>query len=360
MKRRVAAFALLVILATVCGITGYKIWDNSKSVDAGKARPTPDIIAYVVADQPFADKIEAVGTAMANEVATLTATAADTVTAINFEEGQPVTAGTVLVQLNDSEEIAQFDEAEKAFNRYEELARTNATSIAQRDNASAALKVAQARVKDRQIIAPFDGIAGFRHVSLGELVSAGTVVTAIYDNDPIKLEFTIPETFLSIVKPGLKIQARTSAWPDEIFEGVITVINPGINPETRAISLKAEIENSDDRLKPGLLMSTNIVKNERTSLAIPEAALIQSAQNHSVYVLDAENKVEPRSVTIGTREAGYVEIIEGLSSGEKIIAEGILKVRPGMAVGIGKTITLDEMLAGSKAMANPRKQKALE
>lgn len=360
MKRRLASLMLIIILTVLCGATGYKIWVNKTQETAARERGMPDIVAYEVALRKFSDRIEAVGTAMANEVATLTATAADTVTAINFTEGGLVTKDTILVQLNDAEEAAQLEEAQKAFTRYEELARTNATSVAQKDNAAATLKVAQARLKDRQVLAPFDGIAGFRHVSLGELVSTGDVVTSVYDIDPIKLEFTIPETFLSVLKPGLKIRARTSAWPADIFEGVITVINPGLNAETRAISLKAEIPNSDEKLKPGLLMTTEIVKNERTARAIPEAALIQTGQIHSVYVIGQDNQIESRTVTIGTREAGYVEIIEGLDEGEKIVAEGLLKVRSGIKINIARTVTLDEMIAGSAAMASERKQEALK
>lgn len=358
MKRRIALIFVILATAALAGGTAYKAITDQGAAEK-KGPGTPGIIAYTVASRPFADRMEAVGTAQAAEAATLTATASDTVTAINFEEGTAVTAGTVLIQLNDEEERAELEDAEKTATRYTELAKTNATSIAQRDSSAAALKVAQARVNDRQIIAPFDGLTGFRNVSLGDLVTPGMIVTSVYDIDPIKLEFTLPEAYLSVLKPGLEIQARTEAWPDKVFTGKISTIDPGINPATRAISLKAEIDNTDGSLKPGLLMTVSVVKNERAALSIPESAIIQQGNEHKVYVIGADKKATPQPVRIGTREAGYVEVLEGLKEGDTIVAEGLMKVRPGNPVEITKTITIDEMVDAATAVANPRKQEAL-
>lgn len=360
MKRRIALLGLVLMALTLAGATGYKYWSNQQKTDNGKRSGTPSVIAYIVVPRVFTDRIEAVGTAMANESTALTATAADTVVAINFEEGAPVTKDAVLIQLNDAEERAELDDAKRAFDRYTALTKSSAASVAQRDTSAATLQIAEARVRDRQIVAPFDGLTGFRNVSLGDLVTPGMVVTTIHDIDPIKLEFTLPESFLSILKPGLEIEARTSAWPDKQFKGVITVIEPRINPETRAVSLKAEIPNADSTLKPGLLMTVNVIRNERTSLSIPEAAIIQQGNDQNVYVIGEDGKTALTPVTIGSREAGYVEIIKGLNEGDKIIAEGLLKVRPGSPVQIIKTVTIDDMIAAAASMAAPRKQEALK
>ena len=360
MKRRMAVWGLVLIALIIVGGTGYKIWQDSQKADSGKRGGTPAIIAYNVASRVFTDRIEAVGTAMANEEATLTATASDTVTAINFEEGKPVTKDAVLIQLNDAEERAEMEDAKKTFDRFTALAKSSATSVAQRDTSAAELKMAEARLRDRQIIAPFDGLAGFRNVSLGDLVTPGMTVTSIYDIDPIKLEFTLPESFLSILVPGLEIEAVTSAWPDKQYKGVVTVIEPRINPVTRAVSLKAEIPNLDGTLKPGLLMTVNVVKDERTALSIPEAAIIQQGNNQNVYVIGADNKVTLTPITIGSREAGFVEVTEGLKEGDRLVAEGLLKVRPGASVEIAKTVTIDDMIKSAVEMSTQRKQEALE
>lgn len=360
MKRRLALSGIILIALIVLAATGYKFWTNTQKPEQGRRGGTPSIVAYVVAPQTFTDRIEAIGTAQANEAATLTATASDTVTAINFEEGTLVTKDTVLVQLNDAEERAEMDDAQKAADRYSALAKTSASSAAQRDTSAATLAMAQARVKDRQIIAPFDGLAGFRNISIGDLVTPGVTVTAIYDIDPIKLEFTLPESYLSIVEAGLEIEARTSAWPEKIFSGKVTVVDPRINADTRAISLKAEIPNSDGALKPGLLMTVNVVKNERPSLSIPEAAILQQGSSQNVYVIGADKKVTLTPVTIGVRETGYVEILEGVKEGDTIVAEGLLKVRPDATVEIARTVTIEDMVKAASDMANARKQKALK
>ena len=258
MKRRLALFGLVLIALIIAGATGYKVWQSTHKAEDGKRGGTPSIIAYNVGSRTFTDRIQAVGTAMANEAATLTATASDTVTAINFEEGTLVTKDTILVQLNDAEERAEMVDAQKAFDRYTKLAKSSATSEAQRDTSAATLAMAEARLRDLQIIAPFDGIAGFRNVSLGDLVTPGMEVTSVYDIDPIKLEFTLPESYLSILESGLEIEARTSAWPDKTFKGKISVVDPRINAATRAVSLKAEIPNPDNQLKPGLLMTVKV------------------------------------------------------------------------------------------------------
>lgn len=361
MKHPFALIILVLLLIGVGGGSGYKYWQNqNKPADDGRRSGTPQVVAYVVTSHPFSDQMEAVGTAMANESATLTANVADTVTAINFQEGTPVTAGTVLVQLKDDEEKAELEDARRTASRYNELAKTNATSIAQKDASAAALKVAEARISDRQIIAPFDGITGFRHISPGDLLNPGTVVTVLYDLDPIKLEFTLPERFLSVLESGLEITARTQAWPDQVFNGTVTVIDPGINPVTRAVSLKAEIPNPDGKLKPGLLMTVSVIKDQRQALSVPEAALIQQGQQHQVFVIDQENQANMVPVTIGSREAGYVEITSGLAEGDTIVAEGLLKLRPGLKVNIIRTTTLEEIIKAATAMASPRKQEALK
>lgn len=361
MKRRLALLCLVLVTLMLAGATGYKYWTNRERAEENKHDGGPSaIVAYIVSPRIFIDRVEAVGTIMANEAATLTANVSETVTAINFEEGMPVMKDMVLVQLNDDEERAEMEDARKAFDRYSALAKSSATSVAQKDTSAAALQIAEARVRDRQITAPFDGIAGFRNVSPGDMVTPGSVVTSIYDIDPVKLEFTLPEGYLSLLQPGMEIEALTSAWPGKKFSGQVTVVDPQINVSTRAVSLKAEIPNPDGLLKPGLLMTVNVVKNRRTALSIPEASVIQQGNDHNVYVIGDDGKTMLTPVKIGSREAGYVEILDGLKEGDRIVAEGLLKIRPGAAVKIARTVTIDDMIEAAAGMAHPRKQEALE
>ncbi len=360
MKRRLALLALVLLAAVIVAATAYKFWTNMQKPADSRRGGQALVMAYVVEPRGFSDRIEAIGTAQANEAATLTAAASDTVTAINFEEGARVAKGDVLVQLNDDEERASMEDARKVAERYSTLAKNSASSAAERDTSAAELAVAEARVRDRQIIAPFDGITGFRNVSVGDLVTPGMAVTSVYDIDPIKLEFTLPETYLALLAPGLAIEARTSAWPEQVFAGKVTVVEPLINAETRAVALKAEIANPEGQLKPGLLMTVTVVKNERRSLSVPEAAILQQGNTHNVYVIGDDKQARLKPVRLGVRETGFVEILDGLSAGDTIVAEGLMKVRPGVPVEIAKTLTLEDMIKSSAAMATERKQKALK
>jgi membrane fusion protein (multidrug efflux system) len=332
-------FVLMVLGGVI--LTGYQVF--LKSQGGGWEMPPATITAQTVAVVPFADRIEAIGTTQANESTSLTSNVTETVREINVSEGQFVTKGTVLVQLHDDEERASLIEAEKAFNRSAALVRTQAVSPARLDTDRARLDIVRAQVADRQITAPFDGILGLRSISVGDIVNPGTVITTLDDVDPIKLEFSVPESFVAAVKSGMMIEARTDAYPGQIFSGLITAIDPRIDPVTRSLKIKAEIDNGAGLLRAGMLLATDIVRNRRDGVAVSEEALVSSGEQKSVLVLtrpegqgaDQMYLVESRLVTIGGRMPGYVEVLSGLKVGEKIVVDGVIKSFPGSRVKIG-------------------------
>jgi len=357
---------LIVFLSLVGGLllwTGYVAWQKGNpdlgGPFGGPGMPPPGVIVSAAVLLPFEDRIEALGTAEANEAVTLTATVTEPVTRIAFEEGESVEKGDILVQLEDSAEQARLQEAERAYERTRNLARTNAGSIARREEEQARRDIAYAEVKDRQIKAPFSGIAGLRNVSVGDLVTPGTVITTINDIDPIKLDFTVPETFLPLLTTGLPIEAKTDAWPGDVFKGHISAIDPRINPTTRAVRVRAVLPNPDLRLRPGLLMTTEILSGQRTHIAIPEEAL-NISDSPSVLVVTDENKVEARPVTPGVRRAGYVEILSGLEQGERVIVEGGMKTPPGTSVTLIQERSIPESFQAAAEFAVENKQEALK
>ncbi len=343
--RRQRYVAVLLVFGALI-LTGYQTF--LKAQPGGWPQTPPGVDVEIVTLYPFSDRIQALGTTEANESTQLTSNVSETVKSINFSEGQFVTKGTVIAELHDDEERASLTEAEKSYNRSAALARTAAISTARRDQDRARLDITKAQMKDRQIIVPFDGILGLRSISVGDIVSPGMVITTLDDIDPMKLEFSIPESYLASVRSGMKIDAHSDAYPDTVFTGTITAIDPRIDAATRSLKLKAEIPNPDGKLRAGMLLSTEIVNNERRALAVSEEALVSQGTEKSVRVAsppqgdDKLSDVIAQPVKIGARMPGYVEITDGLKAGDTVVVNGVMKANPGGKVKINKTIKIDD------------------
>ncbi len=360
-KLRIALKLLgcLVVLALIGG-TGFMFYMKHKYANFQMPQTTPGVVVAKAVDMNFSDRLEAIGTATAVESATITATVTETVKSINVAEGQSVKAGTVIVELNDDEEAATLEEASKSYDRYNKLAQSKIGSEARKDQERARMDVARAQLAERRLVAPFDGVLGIRQVSVGDLVTPGTVITTIDSIDPIQMSFSVPEEYLAVLKPGLTIQARTDAYPGKVFEGTISAIDSRVNSDTRAIMVKAQIPNADFTLRPGLLMKTTIVKSSRMGLAIPEEAIQSAGTQKSVLVVGPDNKVQSVNVETGIRQIGYVEVTSGLKAGDKVMIEGQIKTQPGMEVKIESEKTIPDAVKTDLDFSVERKQEALE
>ena len=272
----------------------------------------------------------------ANESIVVTAKLQGIVKSVGFQDGQNVEAGTTLVQFDEDElsarlqvELANLDGQRKQFERISGLARANATSEARFDEQQAAVRkaeanvaAARARLSDYTIKAPFAGRLGTRRISVGALVSPGTKITTLDDLSIVKLDFSVPETFLATVREGLDIEALTSAYASEVFRGRVTSIDTRVDPMTRTIAIRAEVANSDRRLRPGMLMVVDLIKDSRESLMIAEEALVPFENQQFVFVVGSDNTVSRVPVTIGQRQPGIVEILEGLGLADLVVTEG--------------------------------------
>ena len=313
---------------------------------AGKAGPQlVEVVTEAATMKPMGVEIEAVGTARANESVDVTSKASNTVAAIRFGEGDRVRKGEVLVELDGAEERAALAEAEAAlaesqnqFKRSRDLFTSKALSESQLDLIEATLKgnrarvdIAKARVADTIIRASFDGRVGFRRVSVGSLVSPGTVITTLDDASLIKLDFTVAETFIHALEKGLPVVAATAGLPGREFRGKVTHLDSRVDPVTRSIAVRAELPNTDGDLKPGMFMTVRLQGEVTPALLVPEGAIVPE-QGHT-YVFVVENGVAlRREVTLGKRRPGEVEIIEGLREHESVVVEGTQNLRDGVAV----------------------------
>lgn len=291
------------------------------------------------------EEVEAIGTTYANESVTLTAKVTDTVSKVRFEDGQLAERGQVLLELTNTEQAALLNESEanvqdaqNQFRRFEKLAADGSVPVSQLDESRARLDAAQARhqslmarLEDRLIRAPYSGLLGFRQVSDGTLVSPGTPITTLDDISVIKLDFSIPEVHLALVRPGLELVAESSAYPGTHFDATVNTIGSRIDPVTRSATVRAHIDNDDLLLRPGMLMTVRLIASERESLMVPEIALVQRSSQVFVYTI-VDGQASMQEVTSGARDQGWVEILSGLEPGEPVITEGVIKMREGAPV----------------------------
>jgi membrane fusion protein (multidrug efflux system) len=183
------------------------------------------------------------------------------------------------------------------------------------------------------------------------------VITTLNDLGTIKLDFSVPATYLATLRPGLAIQARASAPRGRLFAGQVSYVNTEVDPVTRSVLVRALLPNPDGLLRPGMLMTVTLYKDERDALVVPEAALVSRGREATVLAVSAGEpaRVERRPVRIGTRSPGIVEVLEGLAEGERVITHGTLRVRPGQAVVVRAVERpgegLDELLREPRAAA---------
>jgi membrane fusion protein (multidrug efflux system) len=339
-KQNVKKPTLVLLLATIllaaCG------GGNGK----GREREAPLVKAEQATTIRFVDRIEAVGTALANEQVTLSAPVTERIIRLNFDDGGFVQRGQVVAVLQQAQQTAQLREvqarsreAQQQLQRIEQLknrgfaTRSNYdTQVAAAAAARAQAQGVQAEIGDRVIRAPFSGWVSLRNISVGAIASQGTEIATISDLSTIKLDFTVPETLLSVLRPGLTIEARSAAYPDRPFHGTIDTIDTVIDPNTRAVTVRARLPNPDRMLRPGMLLTVGIENAPRMSLSLPELAVIGEGEGRFVYVVDDQGRAHRRPVRTGLRAGGRIEIREGIRPGERVVTEGVVKVADGMQV----------------------------
>lgn len=344
MKTRLVILPAALVLTLITGFYLLSGKDGQPSAQSKKPAPVSVITAK---KQTLTEGFEAQGSANAIESIEITAPVAEIITRINFEDGQKVDAGEVLIQLRQDDLIAskQFALAELAENkreyeRLEALVSKGAAPSSQLDarrtllsKSEANLNKISAELNKRTIVAPFSGYLGLRNFSVGAFVRPGEVITTLDDLSSIKLEVQVPAKFLPKLKPGLALTASAPALGDDsLFKGELTYIDSRVDPTTRSIRIRALLPNEGLVLKPGLFMSIQLLSEPREAIMVPEIAIISERDEHFVYLVNEQEKVEKRAVILGARKPDLVEVREGLVEGEKIIVEGIVKVQPGQAV----------------------------
>jgi len=346
MSSRISLSPLLLGVLLLAGVVVYLNLSDDEAAKKNGPRATP-VKTTLTTIRSLPITIEALGTAIANESVTVTAQVTDTISEVNFNDGDSVEAGQMLVQLNNKEELARVSElkanireAKRQYSRIVDLRQSSAASEQLLDEQQARVKaleaqldIAEAQLDDLQIRAPFSGLLGTRAVSKGSLVRPADVITTLDDISVVKVDFSIAENHFSSVAKGQKVSATSVAYPGEVFSGEISNIDSRLDPVSRAINVRAVIDNSKRKLRPGMLLTIVVEKRVLNTLVLPEKALVPVQDKQYVFVVN-EGVAQQTEVIIGERRPGIVQIISGLAEGDEVITEGTLRVRDKSPVNV--------------------------
>jgi len=310
--------------------------------------------------------IMAVGSLRSDESVTLRPEVAGRIIAIRFEEGQRVTKGQTLVQLDaavNQAEVQQartnLDLAKTKYDRAVDLAGRNFISGQARDESKSAYELAQAslalveaRFARTEIKAPFSGIIGLRVVSIGDYVKEGADLVNLEAIDPIKVDFRVPENFLRDVKVGQTLQVSLDAIPGKTYDGRVIAVNPLLDAAGRSVVVRAQVRNQDVSLRPGMFARIGLLtQTKRDAMIVPEESLVpQGADNYLFRIV--EGKANRVKVETGQRRDGKVEIVNGIGKDDEIVTAGQARLRDGTPVKIAGAP--DKSPAGGKAGATSK------
>jgi membrane fusion protein (multidrug efflux system) len=361
---------LLVVVSIVGAIVGVKALQFATigKAFASQVMPPERVNAVPVQRQSWESVVTSVGSVVAVQGTQVSAEADGVVRAIHFEAGAVVEAGEVLVQLDDEVEQSQLrqaqaaaDVARLAYERAKRLIENRAVSQAEFEQMEAAWKQAAAQVDNlraviakKAIRAPFAGRLGIRRVSVGDYLTKGTPVVSLQSQDPVYVEFSIPQRRLGDVREGLVVTATADAHPDRKFAGEITAVEPHVDMATRNVRVQATFANAHGALRPGMFVAVEVALGAPKQVnVIPSTAVVHAPHGDSVFVIEDAAQPEGTAalvlrqhpVKLGARRGDFVVLEEGPEAGSQVVATGVFKLREGMAVVIDNELTPEFALA---------------
>jgi membrane fusion protein (multidrug efflux system) len=360
-----SVLAGFVIVVLVVGtLVGVKMFQFKAMGDAAaqQVMPPEPVNAMEVRREQWQSRASAVGSVVAVQGAVVSAEAEGNVRKIAFEAGSLVKAGDELVRIDDDIERAQLRSAEAAaewahvtLDRAQGLIGSRAISQAELDQAQANVKQADAQIDniraaiDKKVVrAPFTGKLGIRRISVGQFLSTGDPIVSLQSLDPVYVEFSLPQQRLGDLSEGLSVVVAADSYPGEKFQGTVTAVDPDVDPATRNVRVQATLGNADQRLRPGMFVTVDVVLAQTEDvLVIPSTAVLHAPQGDSIFVIEegeagADGKrplvVRQQPVRLGERRGDFVVAKEGTSAGDQIVTTGVFKLRPGTAVVVDNAL----------------------
>ena len=355
-----AVIALVaVVLAAAAGFVGFwfgqqKDVGPAAQVAAPKSNPAAASVvveASKVAKVALPQGITAVGSLRSDESVTVRPEVAGRINSIHFHEGERVVKGAPLVKLDTSVTEAEERQARAnltwATQKYQRalgLEKQGFISSQAKDEAEnnlkvseAALALAEAKLAKLTITAPFSGIIGLRSVSVGDYVKEGADMVNLEAIDPLKVDFRVPEVYLTQLRVGQTLELTLDAMPGKTYEGKLLAINPLIDAAGRSVVIRAQVKNQDAALRPGMFARVSLfTRNVQEALVVPEQAIVPQGEEWFVYRV-VDGKAQRAKVDIGQRRDGKAEILKGLDAGDLVVTAGQLKLRQGVPVQVATT-----------------------
>ena len=320
--------------------------------------PPPAVVAASYARMETWDQYQnAVGTIRAKRGVDLSSETSGEITDIHFESGDLVSAGALLLTLNNEVEkaarqsqIATLNLAKLLFERDSKLVEQKSISLTQFDTSKADLERAvaqlaetEARLRNKEIHAPFGGTVGIRLIERGDYLSPGTVITSLQDLSELEVDFTLPASAASRLKPGMQIELSVDAYPERVFRAELTALDAKVDPDTRNLLLRARIANGAGLL-PGMFTQLRVTLGApRQLVTVPETAVTYSLHGSTIYVINddgAIKTVESQLVTTGSVREGRISILSGLEEGAHVVTAGQNKLYRGASINIDESVKL--------------------
>lgn len=343
----------LLPLLVIAGLCVYRFYpfENQKTTDAGpqnggkpKAGAIP-VQAVIAGASDISSSIQAVGTLMPNEEVDLIAEGSGKVVAIYFNEGERVKKGQLLLKVDDADLQAQHQRAtfqldllSEKLRRQRILFEKDAVSREEFDQVQTDYNVIKSdiellnvKISKTELRAPFDGIVGFRNVSLGAYLQPNTVVTHLVDDNRLKIEFSIPEKYASLPLIGATIKFTIEA-SDKTFLATVYAVDPRVDPDTRTIMLRARCDQTDRSLSSGMFARINLITSQSSnSILVPTESVVPEMDGKSLWIVK-NGKAASVSVGIGQRTASQIEIVSGVAMGDTVLVSGLMQIREGSDV----------------------------
>lgn len=354
---------LAVVMALIAGLGFVKYKQISAAIAAGESyAPPPDAVTTIIAKREvWPSTLDVIGTAQAIQGVTVSADLPGTVAKINFESGQAVHLGDVLVELDTRQERAQLAAAEAQrdlarinFNRTQELVKQGVSAQTEYDNTAEAQKSAEAQVGEIQasidrktIRAPFTGVLGLRQVNLGQYLAAGQAIVPLQALNPIYVNFGVPQQIAPQVHSGRVLKVTSDDLPGAAFAGHVTAVDSVINEATRNIQVQATLPNPAAKLRPGMFVQVQVVLGaSRDVITLPASAINYAPYGDSVFVVtdmtDAKGKtyrgVRQQFVKVDGSRGDQVAVVSGVDPGQEVVTSGVFKLRNGAAVTVNNSV----------------------
>ena len=355
MRAYLVAITLLVV---ILGGTAFYIFQRFSAFASGDYTQPPVTIAASFAEQrPWRDSIEAVGTVRAAQGILLSAEVSGDITKIHAPSGATVEAGDPILSIDDELEIATRERlearlvlAQQLYDRDARLIKENSIPQSQLDQSSADLRAARAELaevdailKNKRISAPFSGTLGIFQIRLGDYVEGGTALVTLQDVSRLEVDFSVPDRYAPLMRPGLQIELRTAAFPERVFKARLDAVDANVDENTRNLLLRATIIDGDGLL-PGMFARLSVdLDRQSERVFVPETAVSYSLQGDIVYVIKSDDQglfVEPRVVETLPGLDGDIAIVSGVERGEQVVIAGQNKIYRGARVQIDEEVDL--------------------